>query len=140
MNGNRIPPEVAHQLRLGDSVRLGVPLNGPEVEFDYILIKRPLKDIKQCLAKEKTDEAKTAHLSKKPKRKLDEVEPSTSKPKLSRRSSADENLASPCPVIPVNKSQRTSLVHSAETGTSSQVIEVGGPSESSLHDVEQLQM
>ncbi|KAI3364191.1 hypothetical protein L3Q82_011005 [Scortum barcoo] len=94
VNGNRIPAEEAHQLRLGDSIQLGVPVIGTKVEFDYILVQRPLKDIKLCLAKVHKEGAKAALVPKKPKRKLtaEEVEPSTSKPKLYRCSSADKSF------------------------------------------------
>lgn len=130
VNGIRIPAEVAHQLRHGDSIQLGVPLCGAEVEYDYVLVKRPLKDIKGCLAKEKCDVAKTAHLSNKPKRKLEEVEASTSKPKLYRCISEDKCLATPCPLPPVNEPKRPSHVQPAETRTSGQAIGEDRPSES----------
>lgn len=141
VNGNRIPAEEAHQLRLGDSVQLGVPVIGTKVEFDYILVQRPLKDIKQCLTKEKREVAKTAHLPKKPKRKLtvEEVEPSTSKTKLYRCSSADKSFAKPCPLSPVKEQQRLSPSQPQETGTSRQVPEVDQPSESSVCDMDNLQ-
>lgn len=139
MNGSRIPAEAAHQLRHGDSIQLGVPLCGAEVEYDYVLVKRPLKDIIGCLAKERREAAKTAHLSKKPKRKLEEVEPSTSKPKLYRCSSTDKCLATPCPLPPVNEPQRPSHVQPVETRTSGRVTEVDQPSESSPSDLELLQ-
>lgn len=80
------------------------------------------------------------HFSKKPKRKLEEVEPSTSKPKLYRCSSAGKCLATPCPLPPANEPQRPSRVQPAETRTSGQVIEVDQPSESSSCDLELLQM
>lgn len=139
VNGSRIPAEEAHQLRHGDSIQLGVPLCGAEVEYDYVLVRRPLTDIMGCLAKARREVAKTAHLSKKPKRKLEEVEPSTSKPKLYRCSSADKCLATPCPLPPVNEPQRPGHVQPAETRTSGQLIEVDQPSESSPSDLELLQ-
>eukprot|EP00064_Thunnus_orientalis_P018263 superscaffoldBa00004149_g18358 len=92
VNGNRIPAEEAHRLRLGDSIQLGVPVIETKVEFDYLLVKRPLRDIKHCLAKGHREGARASQIPKKPKRKLtvEEVEPSTSKPKLYRCSSADK--------------------------------------------------
>ncbi|XP_073349493.1 E3 ubiquitin-protein ligase rnf8 isoform X1 [Pagrus major] len=144
VNGNRIPAEEAHQLRLGDSIQLGVAVIGTKAEFDYILVQRPLKDIKLYLAKGHGQGAKAAHVSKKPKRKLavDEVEPSTSKPKLYRCSSADKSFAKPCPLSPVKRQQRPSHSQPEETGTSRQVQEVDRPSDGSSTpcDMDNLQM
>ncbi|XP_047430283.1 E3 ubiquitin-protein ligase rnf8 isoform X2 [Mugil cephalus] len=142
VNGNRIPADEAHQLRLGDSIQLGVPVTGAKVEFDYILVQRPLKDIKLCLAKRQREGAKAAHITKKPKRKLtmDEVEPSTSKPKLYRCSSADKCFAKPCPLSP--KKQRLSHTQPEETGPSRRARDVERPSDSSSApcDLDNLQM
>lgn len=144
VNGNRIPAEEAHQLRLGDSIQLGVPVIGTKVEFDYILVQRCLRDIKLCLTKGQREVAKAAHVPKKPKRKLtaEEVEPSTSKPKLYRCSSADKSFAKPCPLSPVKQQQRLSHSHPEETGTSRQVQEVDQLSDASgtLCDMDNLQM
>ncbi|KAG7222745.1 hypothetical protein INR49_026355 [Caranx melampygus] len=144
VNGNRIPPEEAHQLRLGDSIRLGVPVIGTKVEFDYIFVQRPLKDIKLYLAKGHRDSAKAAHVSKKSKRKLsvEEVEPSTSKPKLYRCSSADKSSAKPCPLSQAKCQQRLSHTQPEETGASRQVQEVDRPSGGSSNpcDLDNLQM
>ncbi|XP_067338785.1 E3 ubiquitin-protein ligase rnf8 isoform X2 [Channa argus] len=126
VNGNRIPAEEAHQLRPGDSIQLGVPVAGTKVEFDYILIQRLLKDIRHYLAKAHKEGAKAAHVSKKSKRKLtvEEVEPSTSKPKLYRLSSADKSLAKPCPLSPAKPQQRLSHSQWKETAPRGQVQEV----------------
>lgn len=144
VNGNRIPAEEAHQLRLGDSIQLGVPVIGTEVEFDYMLVQRPLKDIKLYLARGHREGAKAAHVAKKPKRKLtvEEVEPSTSKSKLYRCSSADKSFAKPCPLSPVKRQQRLSHTQPEETGPSRHVQEVDRPSDgsSSLCDLDNLQM
>ncbi|KAM9338985.1 E3 ubiquitin-protein ligase rnf8 isoform 2-T2 [Symphorus nematophorus] len=144
VNGNRIPAEEAHQLRLGDSIQLGVPVIGTKVEFDYILVQRPLKDIKLYLAEGHKEGAKAAHVSKKPKRKLtiEDVEPSTSKPKLYRFSSADKSFAKPCPLSPVKRQQRLSHSQSEETGPSRQVQEIDRPSDGSSAscDLDNLQM
>ncbi|XP_049914515.1 E3 ubiquitin-protein ligase rnf8 isoform X1 [Epinephelus moara] len=144
VNGNRIPAEEAHQLRLGDSIQLGVPVIGTKVEFDYILVQRPLKDIKLYLTKGHKEGAKAAHVPKKSKRKLtvEEVEPSTSKPKLYRCSSADKSFAKPCPLSPVKRQQRLSHTQPEETGSSRQVREVDRPSDGSsvLCDLDNLQM
>ncbi|XP_070843299.1 E3 ubiquitin-protein ligase rnf8 isoform X2 [Chaetodon trifascialis] len=141
VNGNRIPPEEAHQLRLGDSIQLGVPVIGTKVEFDYILIQRPFKDIKLHLAKGHGEGAKAAHVSKKLKRKLnvEDVEPSTSKPKLYRCSSADKSFAKSCPLSPVKRQQRLSHSQQEETGPGQQVQEPADGS-SALCDVDNLQM
>lgn len=143
VNGNRIPAEEGHQLRLGDSIQLGVPVMGTKVEFDYILVQRPLKDIRHYLAKGHREGVKAAHASKKPKRKLavEEVEPSTSKSKLYRCSSADKSFAKPCPLPPVKRQQRRSHNQLAETGYSGQAQEVKRSSDGSCtpFDVDNLQ-
>ncbi|XP_034383995.1 E3 ubiquitin-protein ligase rnf8 isoform X1 [Cyclopterus lumpus] len=145
VNGNRIPAEESHQLRLGDSIQLGVPsTSSTEVEFDYIFVQRPLKDIKHHLAKGHKEGAKAALVSKTAKRKLtvEEVEPSTSKPKLYRCSSADKSFAKPCPLSPVKRQQRLSHSQLEETGPSRQVQEVDRPSDGSNTpcDLDNLQM
>lgn len=144
VNGNRIPAEEAHQLRLGDSIQLGVPVIGTKVEFDYILVQRPHKDIKLYLAKGHREGAKSAHVSKKPKRKLsvEEVEPSTSKPKLYRCSSSDKSFGKPCPLSPAKRQQRLSHTQPEETGPSREVQEVDRPSDGSNNpcDLDNLQM
>lgn len=146
VNGNRIPAEESHQLRLGDSIQLGVPVVGNKAEFDYILVQRPLKDIKLYLIKGQKEGARAAHLLKKPKRKLnvEEVEPSTSKPKLYRCSSSDKSFAKPCPLMPVRPPQRVSHSQPAETGTSREVQEIDRDPESSgcssVGDQDNLQM
>ncbi|XP_019953333.2 E3 ubiquitin-protein ligase rnf8 isoform X1 [Paralichthys olivaceus] len=144
VNGNRIPAEKAYQLRLGDSIRLGVPVSGTKVEFDYILVQRLLKDIKLCLAKEQREGAKASHVSKKPKRKLsvEEVEPSTSKPKLYRHSSSDKSFAKPCPLSPVKHQQKLSHSEPEKTGPSRQSQEAEQPNNGSsdLCDLDNLQM
>ncbi|XP_074540783.1 E3 ubiquitin-protein ligase rnf8 isoform X4 [Halichoeres trimaculatus] len=143
VNGNRIPAEETHQLKLGDSIQLGVPVIGNKVEFDYILVQRPLGDIKLYLAKGRKEGAKAAHVPKKSKRKLtgEEVEPSTSKPKLYRCSSSDKSFAKPCPLSSVKPQQRLSHTH-PDTGTSTQVRDADRPSDSScsVFDQDNLQM
>ncbi|XP_029352299.1 E3 ubiquitin-protein ligase rnf8 isoform X2 [Echeneis naucrates] len=133
LNGSRIPAEEPHQIRLGDSIQFGVPVNGSKVEFDYVLIKRPLKDIKLCLANGHREGVKAANTSNKSKRKLsvEEVEPSTSKPKLYRSSSADKTFAKPCPVFQVKCHQRLSHTQSEETGPSRQLQKVDQTSDGS---------
>lgn len=137
VNGNRIPAEEAHQLRLGDSIQLGVPVIGTKVEFDYVFVQRPLKDIKLHLAK-------APPAPKKTKRKFtaEEVEPSTSKPKLYRCSSADKSFAKPCPLSPVKRQQRLCHTQPEETGPSRQAQEVDRPSDGSGApcDLDNLQM
>ncbi|XP_056150600.1 E3 ubiquitin-protein ligase rnf8 isoform X2 [Lampris incognitus] len=102
VNENRIPVEEAHPIRLGDSIKLGVPPTGDQVEFEYILIQRPLKDIKPYLAKRRREDAHAVLLSKKLKRKpnTDEVEPSTSsKPKHYCCSTPNQSAFEPCPGV-----------------------------------------
>ncbi|XP_029903616.1 E3 ubiquitin-protein ligase rnf8 isoform X2 [Myripristis murdjan] len=143
VNGKRIPAEAVHRLRLGDSVQLGVPIIGTKVEYEYLLVQRPLKDIKPFLAKVHSSDAKTALISKKTKRKfnMDEVEPSTSsKPKLYRCSSSDKSFAQPCP--PVQHQQRPSTSQPEETGSSAEVQAADPPSHSLScpSDLDNLQM
>ncbi|KAJ3607005.1 hypothetical protein NHX12_026520 [Muraenolepis orangiensis] len=95
LNGQRIPAERAHPLQLGDAVHLGVAVAGAKVEYQYIFVRRPLKDVKPHLARVTTPAVTNAA-----KRKfgLDETEPSTSsKPKLYRSSTPDTSGARPCP-------------------------------------------
>lgn len=140
MNGSRIPAEEAHQLKLGDSIQLGVPVIGTEVEFDYVLVKRPLKDIKQFLAKGPKEASKVVILPKKPKRKLvvEEVEPSTSKPKLYRCSSAGKSFAKTCPLSLVKCKQKVSNSQTEQHGAGRGAQEVAEPSEI-LCDTDNLQ-
>lgn len=144
VNGKRIPAEEAHQLKLGDSIQLGVPIIGTKVEFNYTLVQGPLKNIKHNLAKGHKEGAKPTHIAKKPKRKLivEEVEPSTSKPKLYRCSSADKSFAQPCPLSPVKHQPRLSHTHPEETSPSKQVQEVDWPSDGTgiNCDLDNLQM
>ncbi|KAG8011440.1 hypothetical protein GBF38_006233 [Nibea albiflora] len=63
--------EEAHQLRLGDSIQLGVPVIGTKVEFDYILVQRPLKDIELCLAKVHREGAKAIPCFQKTQEEVD---------------------------------------------------------------------
>ncbi|XP_068198719.1 E3 ubiquitin-protein ligase rnf8 isoform X2 [Antennarius striatus] len=144
VNGTRIPAEEAHQLKLGDSIKFGVPVIGNKVEFDYILVKQPLKNIKLHLTEGQRAAGKAAHVTKTPKRKMtvEEVEPSTSKPKLYRCSSADKSLAKPCPLFPSKPQKRPAHGQPEETGTSRQVQESDRPSDGSHSqgDVDNLQM
>uniref|UniRef100_A0A3Q1F425 E3 ubiquitin-protein ligase CHFR n=1 Tax=Acanthochromis polyacanthus TaxID=80966 RepID=A0A3Q1F425_9TELE len=144
VNGNRITADEAHQLKLGDSIQLGVPLKGYNMEFDYILVQRPLKDIKLYLAKVQREGAKRVHISKKPKRKLtvEEIEPSTSNPKLYRCSSADKSFAKPCPLSPAEHQQGLSHTRTEETGPSRGVQEAEWPSDDTSlpSDLDDLQM
>uniref|UniRef100_UPI003AB082EE E3 ubiquitin-protein ligase rnf8 isoform X2 n=1 Tax=Centroberyx gerrardi TaxID=166262 RepID=UPI003AB082EE len=143
VNGQRIPVETVKGLRLGDSVQLGVPVVGTKVEYEYILVQRPLKDIKPYLAKVHSENANTAFISKRTKRKfnMDEVEPSTSsKPKLYRCTSSDKSLAQPCPLVEHQPRPRPSQPE--ETGPSAQVQGVDRLSDGcgSPSDLDNLQM
>ncbi|XP_023120123.1 E3 ubiquitin-protein ligase rnf8 isoform X2 [Amphiprion ocellaris] len=144
VNGNRITADEVHQLKLGDSIQLGVPLNGYKMEFDYILVQRPLKDIKLYLAKVQREGAKGVHIPKNPKRKLsvEEIEPSTSNPKLYCCSSADKSFAKPCPLSPAKHQQGFSHIQTEETGLSRGVQEAEWPSDDTSlpSDLDNLQM
>ncbi|KAM9778633.1 E3 ubiquitin-protein ligase rnf8 isoform X2 [Syngnathus typhle] len=100
VNGIRIPTEKAHLLQLGDSVRLGVPIVGSKAEFDYKLVKRPLREIQHKLLKGQKTSTKVANVPMKRKLIEEEGEPSTSKTKLYRCSDLDKSVAQPCPLSP----------------------------------------
>ncbi|XP_037101437.1 E3 ubiquitin-protein ligase rnf8 isoform X2 [Syngnathus acus] len=100
VNGIRIPTEKAHLLQLGDSVRLGVPIVGSKAEFDYKLVKRPLREIQRKLLKGQKTSTKVANVPMKRKLIEEEGEPSTSKTKLYRCSDLDKSVAQPCPLSP----------------------------------------
>ncbi|XP_008311237.1 E3 ubiquitin-protein ligase rnf8 isoform X4 [Cynoglossus semilaevis] len=124
VNGHRLPAGETHQLKFGDSIQLGVPLNGSKVEFDYTLIQRPLNDIQPFLAMVNRDAANSAAVSKKSKRRLstEEVEPSTSKPKLYRHTSADKSCAKPCPLPQRRCQQRPSHTEAEKPGAETEQV------------------
>uniref|UniRef100_A0A1A8CXM8 E3 ubiquitin-protein ligase CHFR n=1 Tax=Nothobranchius kadleci TaxID=1051664 RepID=A0A1A8CXM8_NOTKA len=141
VNGNRISADEPYLLKLGDSIRLGVPLSGTKVEFDYILIRRLLRNIQPYLAKACRTWAKEPQVSKKSKRKLtvEEVEPSTSKPKLYRCDSGGKSFAKPCPLSAVKCQQRLSNTHLEETASSTQKQEQHSDGSSDPCEVDNLQ-
>ncbi|XP_061668573.1 E3 ubiquitin-protein ligase rnf8 [Syngnathoides biaculeatus] len=118
VNGIRIASQEAHLLSFEDSVRLGVPVIGSKVEYEYMLVRRPLREIKHNLAKRYIEPLKIVHFPKKCKRKLreEETEASTSKAKSYRCSYSDNQLAHPCPLPPVEHHQRHSCPQMGETG------------------------
>lgn len=89
----------AHLLRLGDSIKLGVPIVGTKVEYEYILVRQRLEDIKPYLVTGPSEGACAASRIKKTKRKFNsELEPSTSsKSKLYRHSATDKSQGQACP-------------------------------------------
>uniref|UniRef100_A0A8C1KIZ5 E3 ubiquitin-protein ligase CHFR n=1 Tax=Cyprinus carpio TaxID=7962 RepID=A0A8C1KIZ5_CYPCA len=105
INGSRIPAGNPFLLKQGDSVRLGVPLDGNPVEFDYILVQKNLSEVKSFLSgklSKESDAASVGQKLKNSKRKLDgdEAEPcptQNSKSKLHRSSGPDQSRAQPCP-------------------------------------------
>uniref|UniRef100_A0A8C1Y594 E3 ubiquitin-protein ligase CHFR n=1 Tax=Cyprinus carpio TaxID=7962 RepID=A0A8C1Y594_CYPCA len=105
INGSRIPAGNPFLLKQGDSVRLGVPLDGNPVEFDYILVQKNLSEVKSFLSGKlgkESDAASVGQKLKNSKRKLDgdEAEPcptQNSKSKLHRSSGPDQSRAQPCP-------------------------------------------
>ncbi|XP_026097055.1 E3 ubiquitin-protein ligase rnf8-like isoform X1 [Carassius auratus] len=105
VNGSRIPPGNPCLLKRGDSVRLGVPLDGNPVEFDYILVQRNFSDVKSFLSGNPSRESGAASFGQKlknSKRKFDgdEAEPCPAqipKSKLYRSSGPDKSRAQPCP-------------------------------------------
>lgn len=107
VNGSRIPAANPFLLHQGDSVRLGVPLDGNPVEFDYTLVQKSYNEVKSFLSGNLDKESAAAPLAQKlknSKRKLDggddESEPcptNQSKSKLYRCSGSDKSRAQPCP-------------------------------------------
>lgn len=105
VNGSRIPPGNPCLLKQGDSVRLGVPLDGNPVEFDYILVQNNFSDVKSFLSGNLSKESASASVGQKlknSKRKFDgdEAEPCPtqhSKSKLYRSSGPDKSRAQACP-------------------------------------------
>ncbi|KAJ7988020.1 hypothetical protein DPEC_G00319300 [Dallia pectoralis] len=99
VNEQRIPVDQAHLLRPGDTIKLGVPVVGAKVEYEYILERQCLA-ITPRRAKGADEGALVTSRSKKTKRKSnsDELEPSTSsKSKLYRRSASDKSGGQACP-------------------------------------------
>lgn len=102
VNGTRISPNKPHALHEGDSVRLGVPLDGQLVEFDYVLIHSYYDEIKDFLSKSTKEESDANVSVTKPKRskrkyETDPVDSADSKPKLFRTSNTDKSDGSSCP-------------------------------------------
>ncbi|XP_057679133.1 E3 ubiquitin-protein ligase rnf8 isoform X2 [Corythoichthys intestinalis] len=111
VNGIRIPAHEAHLLKLGDSIHLGVPVMGSKVEYDYMLVQRPLREIIHKLAKRQEGAANVVPVANKTKRKFtaEEVKPSTSEAKLFRCSNTDKSLAHPCPMPPAKHQRHSQL-------------------------------
>lgn len=124
VNGHRIPAFQPHPLQLGDSVQLGVPSGGHTTEFDYVLARRPAEEMKFCMARQLCEKY-DVNRSLKRKMTTEELEPSTSVPKLYRSSSADKTLGQPCPQT-VQLQRRVSPTPPEETGPSSDVQEGDG--------------
>ncbi|XP_051953968.1 E3 ubiquitin-protein ligase rnf8-like isoform X2 [Xyrauchen texanus] len=104
VNGRRIAPGNPCLLQLRDSIRLGVPLDGNPVEFDYILVQRKFSDMKSFLSGNLGKESSAASSGQKlrnSKRKFDDESEycptQHSKSKLLRSSRADKSRAQPCP-------------------------------------------
>ncbi len=105
INGSRIPAGKPFLLKQGDSVRLGVPLDGNPVEFDYILVQKSFSEVKSFLSgnlSKESDAASVGQKLKNSKRKFDgdESEPcptQNSKSKLYRSTGTDKSRAESCP-------------------------------------------
>ncbi|XP_062857758.1 E3 ubiquitin-protein ligase rnf8 isoform X2 [Trichomycterus rosablanca] len=105
VNGTRISPGKPHALQEGDAVRLGVPLDGNLVEFEYVLVHSCFDKIKDFLTKSTKVEASanvSAPKQKRSKRKFaaDETDPGTAadpKSKLFRTSDTDKSDGLSCP-------------------------------------------
>lgn len=107
VNGNRIAPGQPFLLHQGNSVRLGVPLDGNPVEFDYLLVQRPFSEVKPFLSGNPSKESSSTSSGlklKNSKRKFDGDESEScptqhSKSKLYRCSWPDKSHAQPCPSV-----------------------------------------
>ncbi|KAA0708217.1 E3 ubiquitin-protein ligase rnf8 [Triplophysa tibetana] len=107
VNGTRIAPGQPFILQQGDSVRLGVPLDGNPVEFDYLLVQRPFSEVKPFLSGNPSKESSSTSSGLKlkiSKRKFDGEESEScptqhSKSKLYRCSWPDKSRAQPCPSV-----------------------------------------
>ncbi|KAI1897729.1 hypothetical protein AGOR_G00086280 [Albula goreensis] len=104
VNGTRIVPERAWPLTAGDSVRLGVPVEGAQVEFDYVLVRDSLQAVAPFLLGVQTSfDPPAPPRVKNTKRRL-EVQDSDltgspeSQAKLYRSANVDKSLGLPCPI------------------------------------------
>ncbi|XP_048842138.1 E3 ubiquitin-protein ligase rnf8 isoform X1 [Brienomyrus brachyistius] len=98
VNEERIPTEKAVILNVGDSVKLGVPVDGMRVEFEYVLVRDFLRTLEPFLL---TEEHSVGSKSRKAKRKFSVEEtaaPAESQSKLYRCSSTDKFLDRSCPI------------------------------------------
>lgn len=97
VNGKCIPALEHYPLHLGDSIQIGVPVNGDRAEFDYLFTRRPLSDMKFCMAR-RSDETAAIQQHVKRKRTTEEAEPSTSEPKPLHCPPPDKSFTKPCPL------------------------------------------
>ncbi|XP_018599027.1 E3 ubiquitin-protein ligase rnf8 isoform X2 [Scleropages formosus] len=122
VNGERIQAEKAVQLNVGDSIKLGVPVDGMEVEFEYILLRDSLRTVKPFLHVKLAAEDDAASKTRKSKRKfsMEETESPTaleSKSKLYRSSTTDKSLGLTCPVEEATQQSRALREAAGPSGT-----------------------
>ncbi|TRY60406.1 hypothetical protein DNTS_007168 [Danionella cerebrum] len=103
VNGRRIRTGYPFLLQHGDSVQLGVPLDGNPVEFEYVLIQRSFTEVEhfmsRSLLKETPPTSTVAHKPKNQKRKFDgdESEQNPVQASKSKMYKSDYLRAQPCP-------------------------------------------
>ncbi|KAJ8275369.1 hypothetical protein COCON_G00099940 [Conger conger] len=99
VNGTRIGAEQPWSLSAGDSVRLGVPVEGVQVEFEYVLVRDVLQAVRAFLLPPRSGGGATAmRRAKRSKRKLEGAEPeSESRAKLFRCDTEGVPETQPCP-------------------------------------------
>nr|XP_023655522.1 E3 ubiquitin-protein ligase RNF8 isoform X1 [Paramormyrops kingsleyae] len=101
VNEERIPAEKAVILSVGDSIKLGVPVDGMRVEFEYVLVRDFLRTLDPFLSSLLAKEHSAGSKSRKAKRKFAVEEtsaPAESQSKLYRCSTSDKLLGRPCPI------------------------------------------
>ncbi|KAJ8391555.1 hypothetical protein AAFF_G00088770 [Aldrovandia affinis] len=101
VNGERIAAEKAWPLSAGDSVRLGVPVEGTQMEFEYELVQDRLEAVEPFLRGAQPGVEDTVPpRAKQTKRRLEAEESDPAKlyrAKLYRCSAVDKSLGRPCP-------------------------------------------
>ncbi|XP_028858781.1 E3 ubiquitin-protein ligase rnf8 isoform X2 [Denticeps clupeoides] len=125
VNRNRLPAGSQCPLELGDHVQLGVSVDNNPAEFQYILVRRPLRHVEDFLKKPLVEETSAPPPLKpvKTKRKysMDELAPGTSvdsNSKLYRGTAEDKSSARPCPAPPQHRKCPASTRASEQAGPS----------------------
>ncbi|CAN9507809.1 unnamed protein product [Ophioblennius macclurei] len=114
VNGKRIPPLEQYPLNLGDSIQIGVPVNGNKVEFDYVFTQRPHTDMKFCMER-RNCETPSIQESLKRKRSPEEAQPSTS----DSTPSSNDFSTKPCPLSVKRRRQMKHMQQQQEVDSTS---------------------